>query len=95
MIITLDIKVIPNAGKLLCSLHKNGAIVCYLKSSPERGLANKELVAYIAKTLRIPQQQVHIVQGLTSRKKRLHIQTTMSKEEVLYALGIISQQKLW
>lgn len=95
MSVMLDIKVIPNSGKTLCTLHKNGGIVCYLKSSPERGLANKELVAYIAKTLKIPQQQVRIVHGLTSRKKRLHIQTDMHNDQVLEALQIEQQQNVW
>ena len=95
MSLILELKVVPNSGKTLCTLHKNGGIVCYLKSSPERGLANKELVAYIAKTLNITQQQVRIVQGLTSRKKRLHIQSHMSNDQVLQALGIAPQQNLW
>jgi uncharacterized protein YggU (UPF0235/DUF167 family) len=95
MTVILELKVIPNSGKTLCTLHKNKGIVCYLKSSPERGLANKELVAYIAKTLSIPQQQIRIVQGLTSRKKRLQIQTDMNHDQLLYALGIPPQQNLW
>lgn len=95
MSVILELKVIPNSGKTLCTMHKNGGIVCYLKSSPERGLANKELVAHIAKRLHITQQQVRIVQGLTSRTKRLQIQTDMNNDQLLQALGIAPQQNLW
>lgn len=95
MSVMLDIKVMPNAGKTLCARHKTGGIVCYVKSSPERGLANKELIAYLAKMIGVPQRDVTIVHGLTDRKKRVRIETTMHQEQVLELLAIAPQQMVW
>lgn len=94
MAVVLDIKVITCASKTTCLLNKTGIIVCYVKNPPERGLANKELIAYIAKTAYIAQQDIHIIAGLTSRKKRLKIETSMSKEELLQLLGIGNNEQL-
>lgn len=88
MSIILDIKVVPQAHKTACALSKTGVIVCYVKSSPEKGLANKELIAYIAKTVGVTQKQIEIIAGLTSRKKRLKIDTLMHKEQILQLLGV-------
>lgn len=92
MSIILDIKVVPQAHKTICTLNKANIIVCYVKSSPEKGLANKELVNYIARTIGVTQKQIDIIAGLTSRKKRIKIDTTMSKEQVLHLLGMDQKQ---
>lgn len=90
----VDVKVVPSSGKSLCKLDKNDAIVCYLKSPPERGQANNELIKYVAKALRIPQQQVSIIGGLTSRKKRMQIDAEITYDQLLFALGIEKQMNL-
>jgi uncharacterized protein (TIGR00251 family) len=40
-----------------------------IKSKPERGRANKELVQKLAKHFHVSQDKVHIISGFTSTKK--------------------------
>jgi len=42
-------------------------------SVPEKGLANKALIALLAKSLRIPKSDISVISGDTSRKKSLRI----------------------
>ena len=73
-IITIDIKVVPSSGKQLCTSDKSGKIKCYVKSPPERGKANQELVKFLSKKLGLPQENVYIISGETSRNKRMRIE---------------------
>lgn len=82
----IDIKAVPNSGKRLCVLEKGG-IKCFLKSSPERGAANKELIKLVADTLNLVQTDVEIIAGLTSRNKKIKIYTSLTKEEFFTAFG--------
>ena len=78
----LDIKVVPSAGKQRCCLDNTKHLKCYLKSAPERGKANAELISLFSKKLKIPKTSIKIVLGATSRKKRLQIDTELSFESV-------------
>lgn len=91
MAIIVQIKVVPSSGQNKWVLDKSGLLKCYLKSSPERGLANKELVKLVAKALSIPQSDVQIVSGTTSRKKRLKIASDITLEQILSFLGVERQ----
>ena len=95
MALTVEIKVVPSSGRNTWMLDKAGTLKCYLKSPPERGLANKELIKLIAKALGIPKSDVEIVAGATSRKKRIKIETNITLEQFLAALGIERQQSLF
>jgi uncharacterized protein len=44
-----------------------------IKSSPERGRANRELVKKLAVHFRVSKDRVRIISGLTSRKKIVEI----------------------
>lgn len=76
-------------------LDKSGALKCFVKAAPEDGMANRELVQIIANTCKIPQKAVEILQGLTSRKKRLVIATSMSYEQFLLKLSGEVQKKIF
>lgn len=96
MVLIVDIKVVPSAGVNKWVLDKNGIIKCYLKSPPEKGLANKELVKLLAQAIKIPQQDVHLIGGLSSRKKTIKIMSSLSSVQQLLAvlgLEIVEQQK--
>jgi len=84
----LQIKVVPQSGRQELIGDKSGIIKCFLKSPPEGGKANEELVKFISKCLGLPQQQVLIVQGATSRKKVLRIESSLTKEKLLQKLGL-------
>jgi uncharacterized protein YggU (UPF0235/DUF167 family) len=94
MACSLSVKVIPRAGKQQCIIDKNGIIKIYLKSAPEGGAANAELIKLIAHALKIPQRDVIIATGATSRTKRLLITTKLSYEQVLTALGLEVQHAM-
>ena len=76
-------------------LDKSGTLRCYLKSAPEKGLANKELIKEVARILSITQQDVEIVSGATRRNKRLKVNLALSLDQLLAILGIERQQSLF
>ncbi len=90
----IEIKVVPSAGKQGFKLDKADRLVCYLKSAPERGLANHELVSQLSKALKIPQAKITIVSGQTSRTKRVSIDAKLEYVDILALLGIEPQLSL-
>lgn len=91
----IDIKVVPSSGKSECKLDKNGMLKCYLKSPPENGKANKELVKMLAKAIGAPQDEVFIVSGEASRNKRIKIEQNITFDQLLEKLGIDKQLGLF
>ena len=91
MSLVIDVKVIPSSGRQKCILDRSGQLKCYLKSQPEKGKANDELVALLSKALSIPKDSVVIMFGMTSPKKRLKINKEMTIDALLLALGIETQ----
>lgn len=91
MAIIIDIKVVPQSGRQLFKLDKNDRIVCYIKSAPERGLANGEVIKLIAQYCKIPLAGVTIIGGSTSRNKRIKIHTALTQDQVFAALGLSKQ----
>lgn len=88
---TLVIKVIPQAGKQKLWLDKSGIIKCALKSAPEKGKANAELVTLLSKLLGLPKTTVALVRGETERIKTLVIEAPFASQQVLAKLGIETQ----
>lgn len=95
MALCVEIRVSPSSGKSQCQLDKAGRLKCFLKSPPERGAANKELIKILAQALRVPLANVTIITGLTSRTKTIKIDTSITYEELLQKLGIEKQETLW
>jgi uncharacterized protein (TIGR00251 family) len=87
----VDIAVLPGSGKQQCILDKRGRIKCYLKSSPEKGKANSELIKFFAKKLGVTQNCIQIVLGLSARKKRLKIDRDIGFDRLVELLGIERQ----
>ena len=69
----LEVRVIPRAGKSGFAGLRDGALVVKLAAAPVDGAANDELIALLAKTLRIPKRDITIVSGERSRTKRVRI----------------------
>ena len=69
----LDIRVIPRAGRSGFGGLRDGALLVRLAAAPVDGAANDELIALLAKTLRIPKRDITIVSGERSRSKRIRI----------------------
>lgn len=89
--ITLDLKVIPSSGRQALIKDKSGIIKCYLKSAPEKGKANTELIGFIARLLKIPKEHISIKRGATGRKKCIAIALELTYDELLQRLGIDNQ----
>jgi uncharacterized protein len=86
MALILEITVVPLSGKSECTLDANGNLKCYLKSAPEKGKANAELVRLLSLKLRIPLSSISVLTGATGRKKRVKIDATIEKEALLQKL---------
>lgn len=95
MSLIAEIKVVPQSRKNEWVLDKSGKLKCYLKSPPERGLANKELVKILAQKLGVVQSAVELISGHTSRNKRVKIEGVASLEHLIALLGIERQQNIF
>lgn len=76
MALRIVIKVVPASGRSMCQIDKSGILKCSLKSPPEKGKANDELIRLIAKKLDISQNEITIILGKTARNKTILINTT-------------------
>ncbi|NRP88801.1 hypothetical protein GFPCMMHI_04724 [Ensifer adhaerens] len=75
----LSVRLTPNGGRDAIDGVENGSEgECYLKArvsvAPEKGKANKALIALIAKSIGIPKSALSLVSGETARKKILRIE---------------------
>jgi uncharacterized protein (TIGR00251 family) len=65
--------VIPRAGRSGFGGLRDGALLMKLAAAPVDGAANDELIALLARALRIPKRDITIVSGERSRSKRVRI----------------------
>lgn len=94
MALIIDLTVVPRSPSFKIFLAKNGLLKCHLVSVPEKGAANKELVKKLAKLLGVTQDDVEIITGLTTTKKRIKIHTALSEEDFYLACGIPWQKNI-
>ena len=81
----LEIRVIPRAGRTGFGGLREGALLVRLAAAPVDGAANVELIALIAKALRIPKRDITIVSGERARSKRVRI-AGVDREQALAKL---------
>jgi uncharacterized protein (TIGR00251 family) len=93
MTVLLEIKAVPQAGRQKLIRDKSGIIKCFLKSAPEDGKANRELIEFLGEILNISRQDISILQGATTRKKVVKIDTNFSKNSILHQLGLENEQQ--
>ncbi|MBU0706834.1 DUF167 domain-containing protein [Patescibacteria group bacterium] len=67
---TITVKVIPNAKNNLIS-YQDGLYKIKLTASPDKGKANKQLIALLSEYFSIPISRIKIISGNTSRTKRI------------------------
>ncbi len=94
MAVFIEVKVVPSSGRQILVRDKSGIIKCFLKSPPEKGKANDELVSLFCSFLKISSDRVFIVQGSASRKKLIKIDIEMQESDVLSRCGIDTQTSL-
>ncbi len=94
MAVIIEIKVVPSSGRLGCKL-EGKRLKCFLKSAPEKGKANKELVSYLAKMLKLSARDITIITGMTSKVKRIKVETEKTFDDLCDDLGIDRQTTLF
>jgi len=94
MALFITIRVAPRSSKQRSVLEPSDVIKCFIKSRPEGGKANAELIKMLSKKLKIPQTCITITRGATSRIKRIKIDNDLSLEDLHTALGLEKQLKI-
>ncbi len=74
----LSIKLTPNAKKtsiigVSCDDKYGHFIKISVTTIPEKGKANKDLIAFLSKTLKIAKSNFEIISGMTDRYKKIMI----------------------
>lgn len=67
-------RAVPNASRNEVVGWHGGALKIKVMAPPEGGRANKEITETLAARLGLPKRAVSIIQGETSRDKRLHVE---------------------
>lgn len=89
----IELTVVPCAGKVKWTRNSQGHIKCFLKSPAQKGKANQELLKMIARALKLPLNQVELVQGATARKKLVKINANVSMGQFLMHLGMSGEEQ--
>ena len=69
----INVKVFPRSSHEKITA-KDGILKAYVNAAPDKGKANKALVALIAKEYNVPKMNVKIVSGMTSRNKVVEVE---------------------
>jgi uncharacterized protein (TIGR00251 family) len=71
--VRLEVRVIPRARRTEIAGRRGGALLIRLAAPPVDGAANDALRAFLAERLGVPQRQIAILRGATSRDKTVAI----------------------
>jgi hypothetical protein len=91
MKLVVEVKVFPQSGRQNLVIDRSGILKCFILAPPEDGKANKEIIELFAKRLGLKKQEIEIVGGLISRKKKLMIHASLTYEQFLNQLGLDNQ----
>lgn len=69
----LAVKVLPKTAKNEIAGWENDELKIRLRAVPEKGEANKVLIAFLAEVLDLPKSNIELLRGETSRHKLLLI----------------------
>jgi len=85
----LRVRVVPGARRSEVVGRLGDAWKVRIAAPPERGRANDELVALLARTLRVPRSSVRVARGHTSGQKLVEVQhlTREAAERRLVSAG--------
>ena len=73
--VTISLRVVPNASKSEFAGMRGDSIKVRLNAKPVDGAANKELIRFISKELRLPKSSISIVRGERSREKLVAVES--------------------
>ena len=83
--LTVHVKPLRNETKLLCE--PDGTLTLHVAAPPVKGKANREIVRWLSKSLRISSSNVQLIAGFHSNLKVIEI-TGMTEAEITAVLGI-------
>ncbi len=69
----VEVKAVPGASRSQVSGLRDGALLVRVAAPPEKGKANEELLACLARSLGLPKSAIELVAGASSRRKRLSV----------------------
>ena len=78
--ITVNIKIVPNSSKNNIVI-EDGFVKVKITAQPIEGKANKALIEYLSKIIKIPKTKISIVKGDTSKEKTLFFQTEDTEKQ--------------
>ena len=84
---TIDVRVIPRAGKAGIAGKRGDALLIRLNAPPVDGAANGELIELLAGALDVPRRAISIIAGERARQKRVRIEG-VTNEFVESKLGL-------
>ena len=85
--VLLGVKVVPGASRTAILGPWNARLRIAVAAAPEKGKANAELVAFLAKRLNLKKSDVAVVQGITSPLKTVRIDR-ITRDQLLAALRL-------
>ena len=71
--LVFHVRVVPRASKNEIVGELDGALKVRIKAPPVDGAANAELIAFLAKELKVPKRSVEVVSGVSSKTKAIRI----------------------
>jgi uncharacterized protein (TIGR00251 family) len=72
--ITFAVRIVPRASATAIAGAYDGAVRIRIAAPPVEGAANRELIRFLAKKFKVPQNAVEIVSGASSKKKIIRLQ---------------------
>jgi uncharacterized protein YggU (UPF0235/DUF167 family) len=78
---TIDVKVIPRAGRSCVAGTRGSALLVRLSAAPVDGAANAELIALLARLLDLPKHRLTVLAGEKRRSKRVKV-TGLAADQV-------------
>jgi uncharacterized protein (TIGR00251 family) len=67
------VRVVPRASRSGFAGERDGALRMRVAAAPVEGSANEELIAVIARALKVPRSAVEIIRGRQGKTKRIRV----------------------
>lgn len=71
--VTFSVRIVPRASQTEIFGRHDGALKIRIAAPPVEGAANRELIRFLAKILKVPQRAVEIVAGANSKNKLIRV----------------------
>jgi uncharacterized protein len=72
--LTFAVQIVPRASRSEITGEYNGALRIRIAAPPVEGAANEELIRFLAKTFKLPQNAVVIISGAAAKSKIVRIE---------------------